>query len=86
MNCTVLSTNRYIEWARADELVIGLNAWHWMTMPDHKDDPSFAPFYWGVDLMPVLQKRLVQLAHGEDQLSFRSTIQNHAWPGGLKVI
>jgi hypothetical protein len=47
--------------AKEDELVVGLNNWHWTTLPDHRHDVQMIPFHWGVDHMSTLQHRLVQI-------------------------
>ena len=51
----------YFKWATRDELVVGLNGWHWTTLPDHRHDVQMIPFYWGVDHMKNLQHRLAQI-------------------------
>jgi hypothetical protein len=51
----------YFDWAKTDHQVVGLNGWHWTTLPDHRTDVQMIPFYWGVDHMKSLQLRLAQI-------------------------
>jgi hypothetical protein len=53
--------NAYFDWAQQDNTIIGLNNWHWMTLPDHRHDVQLIPFYWGVDHIASLQRRLAQI-------------------------
>lgn len=52
----------YVEWIKEDKRLLGLNNWHWTTSTVTPPPSDIVPFYYGVDHMPRVQARLVQVA------------------------
>jgi hypothetical protein len=58
----VAKLNAYWEWAQSDPLIVGVNCWHWTTIPGlYKRNPGIIPFYYGVDAMPKVVARLNEI-------------------------
>ena len=58
----VAKLDAYWKWAQRDPLISGINCWHWLTIPNlYKRSPGIIPFYYGVDHMPKVVSRLVEI-------------------------
>lgn len=58
----VRKLNAYWAWAQSDALIVGLNCWHWSTIPGlYAKSPGIIPFYYGVDHMPKVVARLTEI-------------------------
>ena len=58
----VAKLNAYWKWVQRDPLISGINCWHWSTIPNlYKRSPGIIPFYYGVDHMPKVLSRLVEI-------------------------
>jgi hypothetical protein len=58
----VAKLDGYWSWAQSDPLIIGINCFHWLTIPGlQKRAPGIIPYYWGVDHMPKVVARLVEI-------------------------
>ena len=58
----IAKLNGYWSWAQSEPLIIGINCFHWLTIPGlYKRAPGIIPYYWGVDSMPKVVARLVEI-------------------------
>ena len=58
----VRKLDAYWAWALSDPLIVGLNCWHWRTIPGlYAKSPGIIPFYYGVDHMPKVVARLTEI-------------------------
>lgn len=74
----VAKLNGYWEWAQSDPLIVGINCWHWTTIPGlYKRAPGIIPFYYGVDAMPKVVARLKEIG----AIIREAAIGNTSWEG-----
>ena len=60
----VAKLNGFWEWAQSEPLIAGINCWHWTTIPGlFRREPGIIPFYYGVDHMPKVVARLVEIGN-----------------------
>lgn len=58
----VAKLNGFWAWAQSEPLIVGINCWHWLTIPGlYNRSPGIIPFYYGVDHMPKLVTRLIEI-------------------------
>ena len=70
----VAKLNAYWSWVQREPLIRGINCWHWLTIPNlYKTSPGIIPFYYGVDHMPQVLARLVEIG---------AVIRNASFGGG----